>query len=255
MTSGVANRYRYNGKELHDELGLGWYDYGARMYDPSVGRWNGVDKLADHPNQVDKSPYAYAWNNPVYYTDPDGNCPWCLGALIGAASDYGLQVVGNLVEGKSLGDALTDVDGTSIATSAALGATGVGLLSKAGKIFKTGKKVNKATQLAKNAKKGAEFEKQVLKKISKSQTDVVEQITIKTKSGTKTRLDFVGKSKSGKIKLTEAKSSQKAPLTKNQKNGFPEIAKDGGTVVGKGKGNFPGGTKIPPTKVDIIRPK
>ena len=37
-----------------------------------------MDKLADHPNQVDKSPYAYTWNNPVALPDPDGNCPLCL---------------------------------------------------------------------------------------------------------------------------------------------------------------------------------
>ena len=36
-----------------------------------------VDGLGDHPNQVDKSPYAYAWNNPVNLTDLDGNCPVC----------------------------------------------------------------------------------------------------------------------------------------------------------------------------------
>ncbi|WP_342332356.1 hypothetical protein [Pedobacter sp. FW305-3-2-15-E-R2A2] len=36
-----------------------------------------VDQLADHPNQIDKSPYAYGWNNPVNLTDPDGNCPVC----------------------------------------------------------------------------------------------------------------------------------------------------------------------------------
>jgi len=38
-----------------------------------------VDPLADHPNQVDKSPYAYAWNNPISLTDPDGRCPDCPG--------------------------------------------------------------------------------------------------------------------------------------------------------------------------------
>lgn len=36
-----------------------------------------MDPLADHPAQIDKSPYAYAWNNPVLLTDPDGRCPKC----------------------------------------------------------------------------------------------------------------------------------------------------------------------------------
>jgi RHS repeat-associated protein len=250
------NDYRYNGKELNEDYGIGLHDYGARWYDAAIGRFTTVDPLADDAMQIDKSPYQYAWNNPVYYTDPDGRCPWCIGAIVGAAVDYGAQVAGNLAEGKGLGDALTDVDGTSILASAGAGAVGGGLVSGAAKLIKGAKTVNKASQLAKNAKKGAQFEQKVLKKVSKTQSDVVEQITVKTKSGTRTRLDIVGKDKAtGKVKLTEAKSSKKAPLTKNQKKAFPEIQKDGGTVVGKGKGNFPGGTKIPPTKVDIIRPK
>jgi len=61
--------------------------------------------------------------------------------------------------------------------------------------------------------------------------------------------------KTGEVKLTEAKSSETAPLTKNQKLAFPEIERSGATVVGKGKPPFTGGTKIKPTKVDVVRPK
>ncbi|MEC8230703.1 MAG: pyocin, partial [Pseudomonadota bacterium] len=40
----------------------------------------------------------------------------------------------------------------------------------------------------------------------------------------------------------------------NQRAAFPEIQQTGGVVVGKGKPGFPGGTRIPPTKVNIVRP-
>ncbi len=37
------NRYKYNGKELINDLDLNWYDYGARMYMADIGRWGAVD--------------------------------------------------------------------------------------------------------------------------------------------------------------------------------------------------------------------
>ena len=68
-------RYQFNGKELDAETGN--YYYGARYYDPETSIWLSVDPLAMHPKQMDKSPYAFSWNNPVRYVDPDGRCPEC----------------------------------------------------------------------------------------------------------------------------------------------------------------------------------
>ncbi|MEM9859100.1 MAG: RHS repeat-associated core domain-containing protein [Bacteroidota bacterium] len=64
------NRYKFTGKERIDDLELGWDDFGARMYDPTLGRWNHIDPLA---NKYDMhSPYHYTLNNPIRYIDPDG---------------------------------------------------------------------------------------------------------------------------------------------------------------------------------------
>jgi RHS repeat-associated protein len=65
-----ANKYQYNGKEWNDDFGLGWNDYGARFYDPSVSRWVAVDPLAE--GRLFLSPYQYVQNSPIRRIDPTG---------------------------------------------------------------------------------------------------------------------------------------------------------------------------------------
>jgi RHS repeat-associated protein len=68
-------RYGFNGKENDNEIkGNGnSLDFGARMYDPRLGRFIAMDPLAfSYPSS---STYDYAANNPIYYIDEHGENP------------------------------------------------------------------------------------------------------------------------------------------------------------------------------------
>ena len=70
LQTGV-NKYKYNGKELQDELGLNMYDYGNRNYDPAIGRFMNMDRFAE--KYYKKTPYQYAGNNPILFNDIKGD--------------------------------------------------------------------------------------------------------------------------------------------------------------------------------------
>jgi RHS repeat-associated protein len=98
----VGTSKGFTGQYADSTSGLD-YD-NARYYDPLVGQFVSADSVQGNLGGMD--PYAYVGGNPETKTDPSGHCPWCIigavvGAVAGAAIDYGMQVYNNYQSGKS----------------------------------------------------------------------------------------------------------------------------------------------------------
>ena len=72
-----CNNY-YLGQEWDEEVCL--YNYHARLYDPSIGRFYQMD-----PKEQYFSPYKYAGNSPVSMVDPDGQVAFIIPLVIAGA--------------------------------------------------------------------------------------------------------------------------------------------------------------------------
>jgi len=66
----MADKYKYNGKELQDELGLNMTAMDYRQYDNALGRFNSIDALSEM--SFSTSPFTFARNNPIFWMDPSG---------------------------------------------------------------------------------------------------------------------------------------------------------------------------------------
>ncbi|HZX80087.1 MAG TPA: Ig-like domain-containing protein [Lysobacter sp.] len=128
------NRPGYTGHVMDGSTGLTYMQ--QRYYDPQIGRFLSVDPVtALDGGQQHFNRYAYAYNNPYKFTDPDGRCPICiplavvgrmaLGAAIGATVEVGTQVV---LDGKR---SWSEIDKSDVAVSAAIGAVLPGMGSVA----------------------------------------------------------------------------------------------------------------------------
>ena len=84
MTTDNDNKFKYNAKELEDDHNLYWYHYGARYYDPQLGRWHVVD-----PAEQYFSLYSYVGNNPLTFFDLNGEKGFYFG--LGAGIGFGLD--------------------------------------------------------------------------------------------------------------------------------------------------------------------
>ena len=114
-----GNAYRYNGKELNSDLGLVWYDYGARWYDAGIARWGAVDPLAD--NYYEHSGYSYAGNNPVINYDPNGEF---IATIIGAIAGGVINAIRgeNIWKGVASGATAGAVIDLTVASGGTVGA-------------------------------------------------------------------------------------------------------------------------------------
>jgi len=90
-------RYGFNGKEK-DESGefgnLTSYDFGARIYNPGIGRFLSSDFFSGkYPSS---SPYSFAGNNPIIAIDVGGDSIWITPGQIERGKTGVLQVVNTL---------------------------------------------------------------------------------------------------------------------------------------------------------------
>ena len=111
----VEQPYTYTGREFDSESGL--YYYRARTYDSAIGRFAQKDPIGIANG--DPNLYAYVRENPLYYTDPAGQCPWCIAAIVGAVSGAGFDLAYQLIVN---GGALKCVDWESVGSAALTGA-------------------------------------------------------------------------------------------------------------------------------------
>jgi RHS repeat-associated protein len=67
-SNSVARKFKFNGVELEKSLGLDLYEMEFRMYDPAIGRFNGIDPVVHY---LQGTSVAFD-NNPIFWADPSG---------------------------------------------------------------------------------------------------------------------------------------------------------------------------------------
>lgn len=67
-SNSVARKFKYNGIELEESLGVDLYEMPFRQYDPAIGRFTSIDPITHYS----MSTYTAFDNNPIFFADPSG---------------------------------------------------------------------------------------------------------------------------------------------------------------------------------------
>jgi RHS repeat-associated protein len=137
----APNEPGYTGK--FEETALGIQNFGARWYDPRIGRFLAMDPVGfDESNPQSFNRYAYANNNPYRYVDPDGNSPLDVGFFIADTVSFGLAVAsGNPA---AIQSAVFDFAASGVGLASPIPGTGLAI--------KAARAGDKATDLASNGR-------------------------------------------------------------------------------------------------------
>jgi RHS repeat-associated protein len=131
----------YTGHEHLSQFGL--INMNGRLYDPILGRMLSPDNYT-HEGSQGYNRYSYAMNNPLKYSDPDGQNPILLGFAIGAAFDIGVQLYSN-------GGNFGEIDWYSVGVSGFAGAVGGSIAQAIGSSAKIAKAFESISNLATRA--------------------------------------------------------------------------------------------------------
>jgi RHS repeat-associated protein len=119
------NREKYQSNDYITDQGLNWMSFGARQYDPQIGRFLSVDPLAAFTGQDAYSPYVAMGNQPESSIDPNGMIPNAAGLIgkyrpqqanfdggqsaggFGSSTWFGLSGPNDFVFGNTYGDGQT----------------------------------------------------------------------------------------------------------------------------------------------------
>ena len=241
----TANLYKYNGKEVQTLGGLGFTDYGARMYDDFTGRWFVPDPLAE--KYASMSPYMYCGGNPIMFFDKDGKI-WDtfidVGFLIydvGAAVYYHATGEHETAKGYWV-DAGIDAVAAVIPIASAgmtklpkLIGKGSNAVEKSVDISKTAKVIDKTSDVKKGLKnadaikEGKLFEQDELAKSIAEGKDVRGQITLVPLNGggnvkgNRSRLDQLIRNDDNTYSIIETKLRPSTKLSPGQRKALEHV--------------------------------